>query len=68
METIVAFSLWIIFATLTAIAGRFLAVKWAERKGWSALTMPLSYHIWFVVTYLIVVQIVWILLYAWLVV
>lgn len=68
METILAFAIWIIFATLTAVVGRFLAVKWAERKGWSALTMPLSYHVWFIIIYLVIVQVAWIILYAWLVI
>lgn len=64
METVIAVVVWIVFATVTAVVARWLAVKWAERQGWSALTMPMVYHVSLIVVYLVVVQLAWVLLYA----
>jgi len=55
--------IWIIFAVVVAIVARWSAVKYAERRGWSALTMPMSYHVWFVGIYLFVIQLTWMVLY-----
>lgn len=54
---------WILFAIVVAVVARQVAVKYAERKGWSALTMPMSYHVWFVGIYLAVIQLTWVFLY-----
>jgi hypothetical protein len=56
-------SSWIVFAVVVAIAARWGAVKYAEHRGWSALTMPMSYHVWFVTIYLFIIQMTWVLLY-----
>lgn len=64
METFVAFLIWIAFATGFAAVARFYVVKWAERRGWTALTMPMAYHIWLILLYLVVVQLAWVLLYV----
>lgn len=56
-------SCWIVFAIVVAILARYAAVKYAEHKGWSALTMPMSYHVWFVGIYLFVIQATWMALY-----
>jgi len=63
MTLLIVAGSWIVFAILSAILARFLAVKYAERRGWSALTMPMSYHVWFVGIYLFVIQATWIVLY-----
>lgn len=67
MELLLAILIWIVFATLTAIWARVAVVKWAEKRGWSALSMPMVYHVWLIVVYLVLVQIAWIVLYAWLI-
>lgn len=54
---------WIVFAMVVAVLARWAAVKYAEHKGFSALTMPMSYHVWFVSTYLVIIQVTWIILY-----
>lgn len=54
---------WILFAIVIAILARQVAVKYAEHKGYSALTMPMSYHIWFVSIYLLIIQMTWVFLY-----
>ncbi len=64
MEMIFAIGVWIAFATVTAIAARWFAVKWAEKRGWSALTMPMVYHVFLIVSYLVLVQVAWVILYA----
>ena len=64
VEMIIAIHLWIAFATLAAIVGRYLAVKWAEKRGYTALTMPMSYHAILIIVYLVIVQSGWILLYV----
>jgi hypothetical protein len=63
MTLIIVAGSWILFAILVAILARFLAVKYAESRGWSALTMPMSYHVWFVTIYLAVIQFTWVGLY-----
>lgn len=63
MTLIICIALWVAFATGVGIAARNLAVKWAEHKGWSALTMPMKYHAYFIFSYLVIVQAVWLALY-----
>ena len=67
MELLLAIILWIVFAVITAVAGRIIAVRWAKKRGWSALTMPMIYHVSLITVYLVIVQIAWIALYAWLI-
>lgn len=63
MTVLIVGGSWILFAIVLAILARTVAVKYAERKGWSALTMPMSYHVWFVGVYLFIIQLTWIILY-----
>ena len=58
---------WIAISALLGIVARTLAVKWAERNGYSALTMPMKYHVWFISIYLVIVQALWIVMYYWLI-
>jgi hypothetical protein len=46
---------WLAFSTLAAVVARVVAVKFAERRGYSALTMPMSYHVTFIIIYLVLV-------------
>jgi hypothetical protein len=48
-------AIWIGFLVLLAVIGRVITVKWAEKRGWSALTMPMVYHVWFITAYLTIV-------------
>jgi hypothetical protein len=50
---------WILFSVFAAVIARVLAVKFAEKRGYSALTMPMSYHVGFITIYLILVYSTW---------
>lgn len=63
MEMAVAIGAWLAFAVLAAITARFIAVKVAERKGWTAISMPRIYFAWFIGIYLLAVQGAWLILY-----
>jgi hypothetical protein len=52
-------AIWVGFLALTAIIARTLAVKWAQHRGWSALTMPMVYHVTFITAYLVIVAVTW---------
>lgn len=64
---VVASLIWIVFATVFGVVTRNVAVRWAQRRGWTAISMPMSYHVILITVYLVVVQAAWILLYVWLV-
>jgi hypothetical protein len=63
MTTLLVVGGWLIFCIILAVIMRVLAVKYAERRGWSALTMPMSYHIWFITIYLVITQVLPAILY-----
>lgn len=63
MEMAVAIGAWLAFAILAGILARFIAVKVAERKGWTAVTMPTVYYLWFLGSYVLAVQGAWLVLY-----
>jgi hypothetical protein len=63
MEMAIAIGAWLAFAILAGITARAIAVKVAERKGWTAITMPTVYYLWFLGSYVIVVQGAWLIIY-----
>lgn len=63
MEMAVAIGAWLAFAVLAGIAARYIAVKIAERKGWTAVSMPTVYYLWFLGIFVLVVQGAWLVIY-----
>ncbi len=63
MEMAVAIGAWLAFAVLAGITARYIAVKIAERKGWTAVSMPTVYYLWFLGIFVLVVQGAWLVIY-----
>jgi hypothetical protein len=63
MVMLLAIGGWLVFSILAAVVARIGAVKFAEKRGWTALTMPMSYHVWLITAYLVLVYGGWIVLH-----
>jgi len=64
---IVATAVWLVFSIVSGIVARQVAVKWAEKRGYTSLTMPTKYYLWFISVHGVVNVLAWISLYYWLV-
>lgn len=64
---VLAAGIWLAFSIVSGIVARQIAVKWAEKRGHSALTMPTVYYLWFVSLHGVINVLVWIGLYYWIV-
>jgi hypothetical protein len=62
-----ATGIWLVFSILSGIVARQIAVKWAEARGHTALTMPMNYYLWFITIHGVVNVLAWVGLYYWLV-
>jgi hypothetical protein len=60
---LLAAALCLAFSIVSGIVARQIAVKWAEKRGHTALTMPMNYYLWFITIHGVVNIIAWIVLY-----
>ncbi len=55
MVIFVVGAVWLVCCTIAAVLARWSAVKVAEKNGYSALTMPMKYHVILIMLYLALV-------------
>jgi hypothetical protein len=55
MAALIVGIVWVAISVVIAILARFGVVRFAKHRGWTAITMPMSYHIWVISIYLVLV-------------